>query len=372
VFGGRRDWRRPFRALIAGGGTGDAAIMLAQQLKDEGCPAELVHLDLSEAAQAIARARAAARGLDIRFVRGALDELDRMGLGAFDYVDCCGVLHHLADPDAGLAQLAAALAPEGGIGAMVYAPYGRTGVYPAQALLRKLTAGAAPAEKERIARAAVAALPSTNWLIRNEHVSDHRSGDAGLYDLLLNPRDRPFTVGEVASLVAHAGLRLTGLIEPLRYRPESYIADPDLLARLAPLSDFERAGFAELWAGNMRRHVFYAVRADNAADLPARPDSPDLVPAPCGIEPASLARGIAQGQALKAAFDGISIRIAVPPATAPIAALIDGRRSLEEIRLALGSPGRPAPDWLEFLSLFEPLYRALNGLNLLFLRSRRD
>jgi hypothetical protein len=30
VFGGRRDWSKPFRALIAGGGTGDGAIMLAR------------------------------------------------------------------------------------------------------------------------------------------------------------------------------------------------------------------------------------------------------------------------------------------------------------------------------------------------------
>ena len=42
VFGGRRDWAQPFRALIAGGGTGDGAIMLAQQLADRGTPAEVV------------------------------------------------------------------------------------------------------------------------------------------------------------------------------------------------------------------------------------------------------------------------------------------------------------------------------------------
>ncbi len=39
VFGGRRDFAKPFRALVAGGGTGDATIMLAQQLADAGCPA---------------------------------------------------------------------------------------------------------------------------------------------------------------------------------------------------------------------------------------------------------------------------------------------------------------------------------------------
>ncbi len=33
LFGGRRDFSKPFRALIAGGGTGDAAILPAQQLE---------------------------------------------------------------------------------------------------------------------------------------------------------------------------------------------------------------------------------------------------------------------------------------------------------------------------------------------------
>ena len=39
VFAGRRDFARPFRALVAGGGTGDGLIMLAQQLADRGTPA---------------------------------------------------------------------------------------------------------------------------------------------------------------------------------------------------------------------------------------------------------------------------------------------------------------------------------------------
>ena len=55
LFAGRLNFARPFRALVAGGGTGDACIMLAQQLADrvavmrggvivaEGSPAELIH-----------------------------------------------------------------------------------------------------------------------------------------------------------------------------------------------------------------------------------------------------------------------------------------------------------------------------------------
>ncbi|MEO1686662.1 MAG: class I SAM-dependent methyltransferase, partial [Pseudomonadota bacterium] len=75
LFRGRRDWSRPFRALVAGGGTGDGLIMLAQLLADAGCPAEITYLDLSEASRAVAQARAAARGLtSIDFRTGDLLE----------------------------------------------------------------------------------------------------------------------------------------------------------------------------------------------------------------------------------------------------------------------------------------------------------
>ncbi|MGC1761280.1 MAG: class I SAM-dependent methyltransferase, partial [Candidatus Cybelea sp.] len=52
-------------------------------------------------------------------------ELDQ----TFEHVVCTGVLHHSADPDAGLRALREVLAPSGAIHVMVYAPYGRAGVY---------------------------------------------------------------------------------------------------------------------------------------------------------------------------------------------------------------------------------------------------
>ena len=56
VFAGGRDFSQPFRVLVAGGGTGDAAIMVAQQLTDAGCPAEVLYIDLSDASMAICKA----------------------------------------------------------------------------------------------------------------------------------------------------------------------------------------------------------------------------------------------------------------------------------------------------------------------------
>ncbi len=63
VFAARRPASRPLRALFAGGGSGDGAIMLAQQMAWAGRPGEVVWLDRSAAARRVAEARAHARGL---------------------------------------------------------------------------------------------------------------------------------------------------------------------------------------------------------------------------------------------------------------------------------------------------------------------
>ena len=367
VRGGRFDPSAPFRALIAGGGTGDAAIMLAQQLADAGAgAAEIVYLDRSLAARAIAEARAAARGLaNLRFETGSL--VDAVALGSFDYVDCCGVLHHLDDPPAGLAALAAALAPGGGMGLMLYAPHGRTGIYPAQALLRALDRGEAPAEKVALARRLLAALPATNWLKRNPFMTDHLvEGDAGLYDLLLHARDRAYSVPEIAALVAGAGLRLAGFVPPARYDPARYVSDPQLLRRLEGLDPVARAAFAEDLAGNIKSHAFYVVRADDAV-APPSPDSLDLVPMPANVEPAALAKSMQPGGILTATVDGLPFRLPIPRLGPAILAEIDGRRGLREIHAVLAARDAKL-DEARFMAEFRMLFAALHALGKLMLR----
>jgi ubiquinone/menaquinone biosynthesis C-methylase UbiE len=82
-YRGRRDFRKGFRVLIAGGGTGDALIYLAEQLRETD--ARLVYLDISEASMAIAKKRAEIRNLDrIEWVSGSILDLPRLGLGPFD------------------------------------------------------------------------------------------------------------------------------------------------------------------------------------------------------------------------------------------------------------------------------------------------
>ena len=372
LYAGARDFTQPFRALVAGGGTGDGLIMLAQHLKDAGCRAEIVYLDLSKASRAVAEQRAKVRDLDnITFMTGSLLDLPTLGLGQFDYIDCCGVLHHLADPPAGLAALAEALAPDGGMGIMVYGALGRTGVYPMQAMLKTLSAYApAPAltatTQLAAARDLLKQLPATNWLRRNPAIGDHLAGgDAGLADLLLHPQDRAYTVPELTELVRGAGLEIAAFIEPWRYDPASYLTDPSLLHRLERLDPIARATFAEQLAGNLKRHIVYLVRKGRIGGAVARPDD-TMVPV-LRAGGGALAESLKGRSNLKVSIDGLEVRLQVPPHSAEILAAIDGKRTVAEIHETVGSTVDGLKSRNAFKPAFDRVYQTFNKLNRLFL-----
>jgi SAM-dependent methyltransferase len=360
VFGAARPASRPLNALIAGGGTGDATVMLATQLARDARPGTVTWLDRSAAAEAVARARAEARGLaNIVWERRSLLDLPGSGLGPFDYIDCCGVLHHLPDPAAGLRALLSVLAPGGGLGLMVYAPHGRTGVYMLQDALRRLApAHEPPPQRLDIAKRVMRHLPETAWLRQNRYFGDHiDGGDAGLYDLLLNPRDVAFTVPALHALLAGAGLHVTGWMEPMRYDPGTWLPDPKLRARAAELDAVEGAALAEALTGNMSTHVLYCVRAREAAAA-ADPMRPEAVPVAREMPAEELARNIRPDGMLPFVFDGLRVPVPLPPQAASILRLVDGRRTVGEIGDALASRGIGGPAFARaWAATFSPLAR---------------
>ena len=366
VFAARRPRSRPLRALIAGGGTGDATIMLAQHLQRAERPGEIVYLDRSTAAMGVARSRAEVRGLqNLVWHQGSILDLPRSGLGLFDYIDCCGVLHHLPDPAAGLDALLSVLAPGGGMGLMLYAPYGRTGVYPLQGALRLIAPeGEAPGHRLDMARRVMRHLPETAWLRRNTYFGDHiDGGDAGLYDLLLNPRDRAYTVTALHELLTGAGLKITCWMEPLRYDPAAYLPDPKLRARLARLAPIQRAAVAEALCGNMSTHVVYCVRAVEAPE-PPDPMRAEAVPVAREMPADEIARAIRPDGTLGMMFDGLRVPVPLPPQAAAILRLVDGARSVDAIADALAERGT-APD--TFWNAWRATYAALVSVNRLLL-----
>lgn len=370
VFGGSRDFGQPLRALIAGGGTGDGLILLAQNLADRGCPAEIVYLDFSTASRRIAEGRAKARGLaNIRFHSGSLLDLPRLGFGQFDYIDCCGVLHHLEDPAAGLGALKSVLAPEGGMGLMLYGGLGRTGVYHAQAMLKMLGAGEEAVDTRiDLAKRLMAQLPETNWLARNLAIGDYKRGeDAAVVDLLLHPRDQAFSVDEIGELVGGAGLEIVSFIDPWRYDPDNYLNDAKLKARLAPLAPLARARFAELLAGNIKSHICYVVASGRVAAALARPDGPSVIPVLRHDDGPALSRAIKDDR-IAFRIDGLEIAFHLPRMASAILARIDGRRPLGELQRDLAAQFGARATPAAFDSDFARLYKVLNGIGRMMIR----
>ncbi len=365
VFQAARPASVPLRALVAGGGTGDGAIMLAQQMASAGRPGQVTYLDRSAAAHGVARARAAARGLTLEWRQASLLDLAGSGLGPFDYIDCCGVLHHLPDPAAGLRALLSVLAPGGGLGLMVYAPHGRTGVYMLQDALRLLAPEQEPPSvRLDAARRVMRHLPDSAWLRRNNYFGDHiEGGDAGLYDLLLNPRDRAYTVPALFELLGNAGLRVTALMEPMRYDPAVYLPDPKLRTRIAALASVSQAALAEGLTGNMSTHVVYCVRDAEARDAPD-PMRGDAVPVARELPAAEMARAIRPDGTLPFLFDGLRVPVPLPPLAGAILNLVDGVRSVDGIAAALRARGTDAGT---FNRAWRQTYDALVSVNRILL-----
>jgi SAM-dependent methyltransferase len=281
-FNGTRDLREGGRFLIAGGGTGDAAIYLAEQLRDTD--AEVVYVDLSVRSMDIARQRAEIRGLtNISWHHNSLLDLPNLNLGDFDYINCCGVLHHLSDPAKGLQALSSVLKDDGCMAIMVYAQYGRTAIYQIQELMRYINNDEQDFQRcISNTRHILANLPDSNWYKRDEsrwRETLNEFGDIEIFDLFLHSQDRAYTVPEIYQLALENGLNLisfTGFTgQKLHYDFSKYIKDQGIFERINKMSAIRQQAIAELLNGCIKTHSFYLSKANNTlADI----NNLDLVP----------------------------------------------------------------------------------------------
>lgn len=269
LYRGRESFKDGFRVLVAGGGTGDSAIFLADQLRD--IPnAEIVYLDFSKASMAVAQKRAEYRDLtNITWVNDSILNIPNLNLGKFDYINSIGVLHHLASPDLGLKILKDSLTEKGGMGLMVYGQYGRTGVYQLQELM-KMVNNNATSRQEEVKRgwAVVNGLPVSNWFVRGKELITDLStmGDIGMYDLLLHKQDRAYTIPQLYEFAEKAGLNFVDFSDAgsrLLLRLENYISDPELLAELKKRSIVEQQAMCEIITGSIIKHSFFVSNQQN-------------------------------------------------------------------------------------------------------------
>jgi len=190
-------------------------------------------------------------------------ELDRQ----FDKIICTGVLHHLPNPQAGLRALRQVLNPDGAMHLMVYATYGRAGIYMIQEYCRRLGIGTSDEEITELAKALMT-MPQGHPLARLLGEAPDFRRKAALADALLNPQDRSYTVPQLFDLIQGAGLVFGRWLRQAPYLPHcGDLAGSSHAARLAKLDIEQQYAAVELFRGTMLRHsaILYCDNSPNLA-----------------------------------------------------------------------------------------------------------
>jgi SAM-dependent methyltransferase len=186
---------------------------------------------------------------------------------SFDQIVCTGVLHHLPDPDAGLSALRDVLDPLGAMHLMVYAPYGRTGIYMLQEFCRRIGIRAVDDEIRELADA-LTKLPQGHPLANLLRDAPDFRNEASLADALLNPQDRAYSVPQLFEFIERAELRFGRWVRQAPYEPQcGAVAGIPQMSRIARLPPVERYAALELFRGTMVRHSAVVYRAESFGRL---------------------------------------------------------------------------------------------------------
>lgn len=183
---------------------------------------------------------------------------------SFDQIVCTGVLHHLADPDAGLRALRGVLKPEGAMHLMVYAPYGRAGIYLLQEFCRRIGLPDNNAGMRDLIYALRALPPGhpMEVLLRESPDFQH---EASIADALLHPQDRAYSVPQLFEFLERAGLTFGRWIRQAPYSVHcGVIAAIPQAARMTHIPVEEQYAAIELFRGTMARHSVIVYRDDGA------------------------------------------------------------------------------------------------------------
>lgn len=137
---------------------------------------------------------------------------------------------------------------------MVYAPYGRAGIYMIQDYCRRLGIGTTKSEIRELA-ASLAALPRDHPLVPILQNSPDFKNESALADALLHPQDRAYSVDEFFAFVEGAGLEFGRWIRQAPYLPHcGALTQIPHNARLGQLPPQQQFAAVELFRGNMLRH----------------------------------------------------------------------------------------------------------------------
>jgi 2-polyprenyl-3-methyl-5-hydroxy-6-metoxy-1,4-benzoquinol methylase len=190
--------------LVAGCGTGEHPIEIARAFPD----AQVLAVDLSLASLAYARRKTREEGVrNIEYAQADILELAAIGR-SFDHIEAIGVLHHLADPQAGWRVLLSLLRPDADMRIALYSEVARRAVVEARALIAE-RGFRATAEDIRACRQLILRGGFAGRFTDLTGTSDFYSM-SGCRDLLFNVMEHRFTIPQIAELLREQNLAFLG------------------------------------------------------------------------------------------------------------------------------------------------------------------
>ena len=239
---------------------------MAEQL-NQTKSGETIYLDFSPSSMLIAQFKAKARGsLNIVWIIDWLENIPRLGLGLFDLVVSTGVLHHLKHVQRGIQRLNEIQIDQGGAAFMVYATYGRTGIYQLQHLLRKINYDSPGMEAELIsAQIILNVLPQYHWF-KHVKVTDIKNKE-GTYDLLCHKRDTSFSVPGLYEWIERGGYNVVDFSLPenrIQVSLRNKINEKLMFIKLTRLKIQKQQAVGELISGNILKQDVYVSKQRNS------------------------------------------------------------------------------------------------------------
>ncbi len=194
---------RSLEVLMPGAGTGQHPLTVASSY----AKARVTGVDLSRASLAYGKRMAARLGIDnVEFLRGDILDLPKLGR-TFDHAECVGVLHHMADPKAGLLAISAVLRPGAFLRLGLYGESARTLVVKAR---RDIEMARLPATLDGL-REFRRKVMSGEWRRLRPLTAWEDFWSASLLrDLCFHVQEHRFTVSHLRTFLEGSGLRFLG------------------------------------------------------------------------------------------------------------------------------------------------------------------
>ncbi len=214
------------KVLIAGCGTGKQPIFCAMRMQSS----DVLAVDLSLTSLAFAKRKA--EEFKVQNIRFAQADILKLGVlsDRFDVIECGGVLHHMADPEAGLRVLVGLLKPGGYMKIGLYSEIAREHIrFWRQSVSEKKYSSSLQGMREFRSWVRECEPDETSLLQKS---MDFYSAST-LRDLVFHVQEHQFTLPQINELLGRHNLDFLGFIfSNTSFKPEyakTYPKDPDCI-----------------------------------------------------------------------------------------------------------------------------------------------